>query len=98
MHALCNITVVHQHTDNFPRFKRLSTLLLNNNHVSRIGTDLATQLPNLTCVVLTNNKISVLSELDPLGGCTHLTMLSLLENPVARQQHYRLYVVHKIPR
>ncbi|CAM9664985.1 unnamed protein product, partial [Phaeothamnion confervicola] len=31
--------------DNFPRYKRLSTLLLSNNHVSRIGPELGRQLP-----------------------------------------------------
>lgn len=44
--------------DNFPRYRRLSSLLLCNNHVSRIAADLGTQLPNLSCVILTNNKVT----------------------------------------
>lgn len=45
--------------DNFPRYKRLSSLLLCNNHVSRIAADLGSQLPNLTCIILTNNKVRI---------------------------------------
>ncbi|CAN0435551.1 unnamed protein product, partial [Ectocarpus sp. 13 AM-2016] len=44
--------------DNFPRYKRLSSLLLCNNHVSKISEDLGTALPNLSCLILTNNKVS----------------------------------------
>lgn len=43
--------------DNFPRYSRLSSILLCNNHVSRIAPDLGSQLPNLTCIILTNNKV-----------------------------------------
>lgn len=51
--------------DNFPRYKRLSSLLLCNNHISRIAADIGNQLPNLSCLILTNNKVrkqSVMSE------------------------------------
>lgn len=44
--------------DNFPRYKRLSSLLLCNNHVSRIALDLGAQLPSLSCLILTNNKVT----------------------------------------
>lgn len=43
--------------DNFPRYKRLSSLMLCNNHVSKISEELGTALPNLTCLILTNNKV-----------------------------------------
>lgn len=43
--------------ENFPRYKRLSSLLLCNNHVSKISEDLGTSLPNLSCLILTNNKV-----------------------------------------
>ena len=84
--------------DEFGRLQRLHTLLLNNNHVNNISPTIATQLPNLACLILTNNKITLLSEIDALKGCSKLTMLSLIENPISRQQHYRLYVIHTIPR
>ena len=44
--------------DNFPTFKRLSTLLLSNNHVTRLSPTLSEQLPNLDCLILTNNKVT----------------------------------------
>ncbi|CBN75181.1 U2 small nuclear ribonucleoprotein A [Ectocarpus siliculosus] len=83
--------------DNFPRYKRLSSLLLCNNHVSKISEDLGTALPNLSCLILTNNKLSTLAELKGLGTCTKLTMLSLLHNEVVNKQYYRLYMINLIP-
>lgn len=47
--------------ENFPRYKRLSSLLLCNNHVSKISEDLGTSLPNLSCLILTNNKVRPLA-------------------------------------
>ncbi|CAN0566157.1 unnamed protein product, partial [Ectocarpus sp. 12 AP-2014] len=83
--------------DNFPRYKRLSSLLLCNNHVSKISEDLGTALPNLSCLILTNNKLSTLAELKGLGTCTKLTMLSLLHNEVVNKQYYRLYMINLVP-
>ena len=48
-------------------------------------------------MVLTNNNISELSELEPLGGLKRLQYLSLLDNPVTRKKHYRSYVIWKVP-
>ncbi len=72
-------------------------VLLNNNHVAKVDAKIAEQLPNLSCLILTNNRITALSDIDNLKGCEKLTMLSLLENPVIRRQHYRLYVIHTLP-
>jgi len=47
--------------------------------------------------VLTNNRIENLSDLDLLSALKKLRTLSLVKNPVVRQKHYRLYVIHKIP-
>eukprot|EP01084_Bolivina_argentea_P053537 98291_1 len=82
---------------NFPRSRRLSMILLNNNHVAKVDAKIAEQLPNLSCLILTNNRIVTLSDIDNLKGCKKLTMLSLLHNPVVRRQHYRLYVIHTLP-
>ena len=76
--------------------KRLNTLLINNNYISKIS-PLGDNLPNLATLILTNNKISILSEIDNIASFTHLEMLSLLDNPVALRENYRLYVIHKIP-
>jgi U2 small nuclear ribonucleoprotein A' len=86
-----------QRLDNFPLMSSLRTILANNNMIARIGDDVAAKLPKLELLVLTNNKISSLGELDALAKCAHLRELSLLFNPVTKRQHYRLYVIHKIP-
>jgi U2 small nuclear ribonucleoprotein A' len=38
-----------------------------------------------------------LGDLDPLAEFSKLTYLSLLSNPVANKQHYRSYVINKLP-
>lgn len=83
--------------DNFPRMKRLKTLLLSNNFVDRIGTQLGEQIPEMEALVLTNNKLRSLSEIDHLAGLHKLVYLSLIDNPVTKQQHYRAYIIHKLP-
>jgi U2 small nuclear ribonucleoprotein A' len=83
--------------DNFPRMKRLKTLLLSNNFITRVAPEIGDQIPELESLVLNNNRIVQLSEIDSLSKLAKLTTLSLLENPVVRQEHYRLYVIHKIP-
>eukprot|EP00612_Vaucheria_litorea_P000194 CAMPEP_0171452608 /NCGR_PEP_ID=MMETSP0945-20130129/648_1 /TAXON_ID=109269 /ORGANISM="Vaucheria litorea, Strain CCMP2940" /LENGTH=232 /DNA_ID=CAMNT_0011977309 /DNA_START=10 /DNA_END=705 /DNA_ORIENTATION=- len=82
---------------NFPLMKRLTTIYITNNFVSQIDREISSKLPNLDCLILTNNKISVLSEVNNLSGCRYLTMASFIENPIAYQQHYRLYVIHNLP-
>lgn len=83
--------------ENFPRFTRLKSLLLSNNHVVRINSSVGEHLVNLDTLILTNNRIANLSEIDNLSTCKNLVTLSLINNPVVRRQHYRLYVIHKIP-
>jgi hypothetical protein len=39
-----------------------------------------------------------LNDIDPLASLTSLQHLSLLENPVTKKQHYRLYTIHKLPK
>ncbi|KAM6426020.1 U2 small nuclear ribonucleoprotein A' [Liasis olivaceus] len=83
--------------DGFPLLKRLKTLLMNNNRLSRIGEGLEQSLPNLTELILINNNIMELGDLDPLATVKSLTYLSVLRNPVTNKKHYRLYVIHKVP-
>lgn len=82
--------------DNFPTMKRLSTLLVNNNYVSRIGR-LGETLATLTALILTNNRISKLSDVGNLATLSKLEHLSLLENPVTHLPCYRLFTIHMIP-
>lgn len=84
--------------ENFPLLKRLRSVLLSNNRVSRIAANLASFLPNLETLILTNNRLTKLEDLDPLACLTSLRTLSLIDNPVTHQARYRLYVIHKLPR
>jgi U2 small nuclear ribonucleoprotein A' len=85
------------HLENFPLLHRLRILLLNNNKIGKIGS-LGASLPNLDTLILTNNKINNLSDIDPLAELHSLQRLSLLDNIVTKKQHYRLYVIHILPK
>ena len=84
--------------DNFPLLTHLRTLILNNNSISRIGPALATALPNLTHLVLTNNRLSSITDIHPLHALPRLTHLSLRLCPLTRTDHYRLRVLQVLPR
>eukprot|EP00981_Chlorochromonas_danica_P007975 scaffold1931_cov215-Ochromonas_danica.AAC.31 len=83
--------------DGFPAMRRLSVLLVNNNHISKLGNSLGEVLTSLTGLILTNNRIAHLSEIAKLSNLRRLEVLSLLDNPVALKQHYRLYSIHALP-
>jgi U2 small nuclear ribonucleoprotein A' len=83
--------------DNFPLMSRLNALMLSNNAVTRVTAQLGEQLPRLEVLILSNNKISHLYEIDNIAGLKKIQTLSLMDNPVAFQSHYRAYVIHKIP-
>ncbi|KAM3580576.1 U2 snRNP complex subunit [Umbelopsis sp. WA50703] len=82
---------------NFPRMLRLRVLLLANNRIGRIDSQLVDYIPNLTTLILSNNLIQELGDLEPLTKCAKLEYLSLLDNPVTKKKYYRLYIIHKIP-
>ncbi|KAJ3179177.1 U2 small nuclear ribonucleoprotein A' [Geranomyces variabilis] len=84
--------------DGFPRMPRLRAILASNNRIARFGPDLANNLPNLRVLILTNNLIAELGDVDPLGELEKLETLSLMDNPVATKQYYRLYVIHRCPK
>jgi len=84
--------------EGFPILNRLKTILLSNNRIIRIAPNLGEQLPNLDTLVLSNNKIQNLSDIDPLVELANLKRLSLLDNVVSKKPHYRLYIIHKLPR
>ncbi|ORX89584.1 U2 small nuclear ribonucleo protein A [Basidiobolus meristosporus CBS 931.73] len=86
-----------QYLGNFPLLRRLHTLLLSNNRISRIETTLSKYLPNLRTLVLTNNSISELGDLEGLSGLSKLTYLSLIDNPVTKKNYYRSWLIWKIP-
>merc|ERR1711935_1030223 len=75
--------------------RRLRTLMLMNNRISRIAEDAFTPLPNLISITLTGNKLEKLVDLESLTKLKSLERLSLLENPVTKVKHYRPYMISK---
>ena len=80
-----------------PQLKRLRTLMLINNRISKIENDFAINCPLLTNLVLTNNKISDFKQIDNIASCKTLEKLYLVDNVVTKMKNYRLYVIYKIP-
>eukprot|EP00741_Cyanophora_paradoxa_P021639 tig00000241_g20886.t1 len=83
--------------DGFPTLKRLKRLVLCNNRISRIADNVAESIPNIDTLIMTNNLLMNFADIDLLAGFKGLLRLSLHDNPVSKKQHYRLYVIHKIP-
>lgn len=81
------------HLQNFPLLKRLSTLLVSNNRVAHISPTLAKSIPNLNSLCLTNNAVSELGDLVPLGDLKQLEYISLVGNPVREKKYYREWVI-----
>lgn len=63
----------------------------------RIGEHLEDYIPSLESLVLTGNHIEEVGDLEPLNTLPNLQSLSLLHNPVTAKQHYRLYLIYKLP-
>jgi len=87
-----------QKLEGFPLLRRLTTLLISNNYLKSIGDGLGNSLPNLEYLILTNNRISNLADLDALEELSNLRILSLIRNPVVNKNHYRSYVINKLPK
>jgi U2 small nuclear ribonucleoprotein A' len=82
--------------ENIPLMPRLVTLIFNNNYISKIHINEA-NLPSLKALVLTNNRINNLNDILNLVPIKSLEVLSLLDNPVATKQYYRLFTIYNIP-
>ena len=63
----------------------------------RISDILSESLPNLQSLFLTNNLVQELADLDSLANFKRLEYVSLLGNPVTTRDHYRLYLINKVP-
>ena len=61
-----------------PQLKRLKTLMLINNRISKIENDFAINCRFLTNLVLTNNKISDFQQIDNIASCKSLQKLYLV--------------------
>lgn len=76
---------------------RLKTLLMSNNRIHRIDANIASSLPSLETLILAHNQIVDLVELEGVLKLSKLQYLSLVENPVQRQEYYRQYIIHRLP-
>ncbi|KAJ3417047.1 U2 small nuclear ribonucleoprotein A' [Chytridiales sp. JEL 0842] len=84
--------------ENFPPMKRLKTLLLSNNRISKIDPEASKNIPNLENLILSNNQMTELGDLEPLKAFTNLVRVSLIDNPVTMKKHYRSFVLHLCPK
>ncbi len=75
---------------------RLVTLICNNNYISKIQLS-DSNLPSLKALILTNNRVNNLNDILNLVPIKSLEVLSLLDNPVATKQYYRLFTIYNIP-
>lgn len=80
-----------------PKLNRIRTLLLINNRINKVEKDFAINSPYLENIILTNNKVSSVTEIDNLSTCKSLVRLSLVDNLVTKIKYYRLYVIYKLP-
>jgi len=78
---------------NFPLSPRLRTLLFARNRVATIQPTLHKSAPNLSTLVLTQNRIAELADLEPLKELPRLAHLVLIENPVTGKENYRYWVI-----
>ncbi len=81
---------------NFPLLKRLTTLYAANNLISRVDPRIAHALPYLHTLVLTNNPLEPTALADvaaALAKFPFLEHLALMGSPLARQKHYREYLI-----
>jgi len=83
--------------DGFPLLKRIKNLLLSNNKIVRITDTLSESLPKLESAYLMHNNIGDLHDLDVFASFPKLQYLSLIGNPVTKKEHYRSYLINKIP-
>jgi len=83
--------------DNFPVLSKIKSLMLSNNKIQNIASNLECFLPHLENLVMTNNNVEDLNEIDQLSTMKSIRTLSLLRNPVASLKHYRLYTIYRMP-
>jgi len=81
----------------FPPMPRLKNLVLNNNRVSRLSDTIASALPNLTSIIVTNNRIRDFESVSVVQKLKYLETVSFLNNELCRHPHYRLLLIHWVP-
>jgi U2 small nuclear ribonucleoprotein A' len=81
----------------FALLKRLRTLILHNNFINSISSNIGRALPFLMHLNMTDNKMDSFAEVDRLSSFKHLETLNLQGNPITSKRNYRLYAIWKIP-
>jgi len=71
---------------------------MNNNRICKITDKLGEFLPNLTTLMLSNNRLLTLRDLEPLASLQTLTHVSIQHNPVAKEANYRLFLIARLPK
>ena len=86
--------------ENFPKVNRLKSLYVSNNLVDSLDVNNMQQnVPNLQNLVLSHNAVADFKFLQGLSqACPGLEFLSLVGNPITRRPHYRLCVLHLLPK
>jgi U2 small nuclear ribonucleoprotein A' len=84
--------------NNFPTLTNLKTLYCANNFITRIDGDLNGRLPNLSVLVLTNNRLEDFDSISNLSLFPKLTFVSLIDNVVCKRPNYRLFVISRCPK
>lgn len=101
LYSRCNVH--NQHFVQADKFNRIiewpddCICLHTTPSLRRISENLSESLPNLQSLFLTNNLVQELADLDSLAGLKKLEYVSLLGNPVTTRDHYRLYLINKVP-
>merc|ERR1711879_295472 len=73
---------------NFPIFKRLRSISINNNKIFAIDLILDIHIPNIEVLIITNNGIEYFEVVMAFFFCKKLKYLSLSENPVFHSKKY----------
>ncbi len=80
-----------------PKLVRFRSIILINNRINKIEPNFAMNCPYYENLILTNNKISNITEIDNIASCKTLIRLSLVDNLVTKIKYYRQYVIYKMP-
>ena len=83
--------------EDLPLLKRLSTIIINNNLVTKCADNLPETCPNLKSIILTNNNIRTFKDISPLTKCLKLEHMSLVQNPITELENYRLICIKLFP-
>lgn len=80
----------------FPILPKVRTLLIARNVIYSVQASIAEYLPDLKTLSLINNSITNFSEIEPLAKLNRLENLYLTGNPIAVNEHYRLWVIWRV--